>query len=198
MVFAALRAEPVVAALTSEDACLRWGATRIFATHFSALARREEFLDPLIKCALRDKPAVQMQAIKGLWQYWFWTPDPGAKDRIEDTFLQAMSAPQHPWVERNLREGIYNIADENIRYLYNNWVPLLASPEDRARAIQGRLTIEDRLARKFSAVVSSRAQAESILSGRTLPVGKAVLGAGKQSSVDRSVEPGHQRKPRLR
>ena len=42
-----------------------------------------------------------------------------------------MAKPQHPWVERNLREGIYNIADENIRYFYNNWVPLLASQEDR-------------------------------------------------------------------
>src|SRR5207244_2681893 len=47
--------------------------------------------------------------------------DPGCKreDRIEDTFLEAMASPQHPWVERNLREGIYNIADENIRYFYN-------------------------------------------------------------------------------
>ena len=40
-----------------------------------------------------------------------------------------MARPQHPWVERNLREGVYNLADENIRYLYNNWVPLLPQPD---------------------------------------------------------------------
>ena len=37
-----------------------------------------------------------------------------------------MGQPQHPWVERNLAKRIYNLADENIRYFYNNWVPLLA------------------------------------------------------------------------
>jgi hypothetical protein len=162
-------AAPVLAVLSSHDSRTRWGATRIFATHFSSLARRAEFLEPLVKCALHDEPAVQMQALKGLWQYWFWTPDPASKSRIEDTFLQAMAAPPHPWVERNLREGIYNIADENIRYLYNNWVPLLASPEDRTRAIQGRLAVEERLAGKFAQVLESGPdlQRKTLLTGLT-------------------------------
>ena len=64
-----------------------------------------------------------------------------------------MAEPQHPWVEQNLREGVYNLADENIRYLYNNWVPLLGTSEDRERAIRGRLAVEARLAAKFSRVL---------------------------------------------
>ncbi|HTM49272.1 MAG TPA: hypothetical protein VL285_11340 [Bryobacteraceae bacterium] len=160
-------AEPVAAALDSADPRTRWGATRIFAVHFSALARRPEFLDPLVKRVSDDEPTVQMQALKGLWQYWFWTPDSGARDRIEDAFLKAMAKPQHPWVDRNLREGIYNIADENIRYFYNNWIPLLASPEDRVRVIRGRLAVEDRLARKFAQVLEtgSDAQRKTLLAG---------------------------------
>lgn len=35
------------------------------------------------------------------------------------------------------REAVYHLPDENIRYLYNNWVPLLAKQDDRERAISG-------------------------------------------------------------
>jgi hypothetical protein len=133
----------------------RWGATRVFATHASALALRPSYAKWLARLVDDPVPTVRMQALKGLWQYWFWTADAKSKDLIEDTFLHAMARPQHPWVERNLREGIYNIADENIRYYYNNWVPLLASPEDRKRAIEGRLAVEARLAAKFAAVLES-------------------------------------------
>ena len=97
-----------------------------------------------------------MQAVKGLWQFWFWTADAAVKERIEDTLLAALAKPQPAWVESNLRDAIYNLADENIRYLYNNWVPLLARPEDRERAIQGRLAVEDRLADKFATVLEGR------------------------------------------
>ncbi len=48
---------------------------------------------------------------------------------------------------------MYNLADENIRYLYNNWVALLGRPEDRDRAIQGRLAVESQLAVKFAGVL---------------------------------------------
>ena len=58
-----------------------------------------------------------------------------------------------PGCRANLREAIYNLADENIRYLYNNWVPLLGQQEDRDRAIRGRLAVESRLAAKFAAVL---------------------------------------------
>ena len=94
-----------------------------------------------------------MNAIKGLWQFWFWTPDAGTKSMIEDTLLAALGKPQSDWVAENLRHAIYNLADENIRYLYNNWVPLLGRAEDREKAIRGRLAVESRLATKFSNVL---------------------------------------------
>lgn len=161
---------PLVAnALASRDDRTRWAATRIFANHFAALARRPE-LAPVLAARIHDAvPTIRMQALKGLWQYWFWSADDGARNLIEDTFLSALAEPQHPWVERNLKEGIYNLADENIRYLYNNWIPLLARPEDRKRAIEGRLEVESRLARKFSAVLESGSgrQRRLLLAGLT-------------------------------
>ena len=154
-------------ALASSDDRTRWGATRVFAQHFSALGRRPEFARPL--AALSDDPVVtvRMQAIKGMWQYWFWSADDGAKGWIEDSILAAMAKPQHPWVSENLRAAVYNLADENIRYLYNNWVPLLGRSEDRERAIRGRLTLEARLADKFSRVLESgpEVQRKQLLEG---------------------------------
>ncbi|MCX6594312.1 MAG: hypothetical protein NTZ56_22585 [Acidobacteria bacterium] len=128
----------------------KWGATRVFATHFSALAQRAEFADALIRLTTDASPVIRMQAIKGLWQFWFWTPSAEVKGRIEDAVLAGLKVPQNPWVETNLREAIYNLADENIRYLYNNWVPSLANAADQERVIRGRLAIEARQADKFA------------------------------------------------
>src|SRR5262249_14581634 len=75
------------------------------------------------------------------------------RGEIEDTLLAAIAQPQHEWIEANLHAAIYNLADENIRYLYNNWVALLGRPEDRERAIQGRLAVESQLSAKFSRVL---------------------------------------------
>jgi hypothetical protein len=66
-----------------------------------------------------------------------------------------MQKPQAPWIESNLHDAIYNLADENIRYLYNNWVPLMGEEADRERAIRGRLTIEARLANKFASALDT-------------------------------------------
>ena len=107
-----------------------------------------------------------MQAVRGLWQSWFWNADPKLRGQIEDTVLAGLAQPQHPWVETNLRAAVYNLADENIRYLYNNWVTLLGKPEDRDRAIQGRLAVESQLASKFTAILESGplAQKKQLLS----------------------------------
>ena len=104
--------------------------------------------------------AVRMMAIKGSWQLWFWTPDKTVKSNIEDGLLAQMLKPQQPWIESNLHDAVYNLADENIRYLYNNWVPLLGEEADRERAIRGRLAIEARLANKFAAVLDSGSDAQ--------------------------------------
>lgn len=143
----------VVAALASKDDRVRWGATRVFALHFAALARQPAIAAALEPLAHDPVTTVRMNAIKGLWQFWFWSPDDRVKQNIEDALLAALCQPQPSWVRSNLHSAVYNLADENIRYLYNNWVPLLGRPQDRYRAIQGRLAVESRLAAKTAAIL---------------------------------------------
>jgi hypothetical protein len=153
-------ASELTAALASADDRVRWGATRVFSQHFAAIARRKEMAPALAKLAGDPAAAVRMQAVKGLWQMWFWTPDAETKSALEDTLLAAIAKPQPVWVASNLRDAIYNLADENIRYLYNNWVALLPRAEDRERAIRGRLAVEAGLATKFAAVLSDGPDAQ--------------------------------------
>jgi hypothetical protein len=159
----------LIGALESSDDRVRWGATRVFAAHFPALAKRPEIASALLN--MIDDPAltVRMQAIKGLWQLWYWNADPDIRGRIEDALLAAIAKPQPDWVTSNLNDAIYNLADENIRYLYNNWVSLLGRSEDRERAIQSRLALESRLATKFAGVLdgSSDLQKKALLSSLT-------------------------------
>ena len=146
---------PLLAALASPAPRVRWGATRVFAHHFSELARRAEFVSALNKLAGDPVITVRMQAIRALWQAWFWTPDTPVRERIEETILASLKTPQHPWIETNLHAAVYNMADENIRYLYNNWVALLPKAEDRERAIRGRLAVESRLAAQFTDILNN-------------------------------------------
>jgi hypothetical protein len=139
--------------LNNADDRTRWGTSRVFAQHFSELAKQPGFATELAKLADDPVVTIRMNAIKGLWQFWFWTPDVATKSMIEDTLLAAVGKPQHEWVAENLRHAIYNLADENIRYLYNNWVPLMGRAEDREKAVRGRLAVESRLATKFTTVL---------------------------------------------
>lgn len=149
------RSPDIGKALASSDDRIRWGATRVFAQHFSELAGTPEYVQKLSALLNDTVTTTRMNATKGLWQFWFWSPSAAVKSDIEDGLLAALLKPQHPWVRENLQHGIYNIADENIRYLYNNWVPLLAREEDRDQVIKGRLMIESRLAGKFSKVLDT-------------------------------------------
>jgi hypothetical protein len=142
-------------ALVSPGDRTRWGATRIFATHFSGLTQERRLLDGLLSASRDPAPAIRMQALKGLWQWWYWTPREADRSLIEDSFINQLAMSQHPWVRRNLQEGLYNIADENIRYLYNNWIPLLGMKADGEQAIGGRLLIERRLAGKIAAALKT-------------------------------------------
>ncbi len=142
--------DALLAAMGSKDPRMEWGATRVFATHFRELAFDGRFAGALIAKTHSANLAVRVQAWKGLWQFWFWSPSDDVKGKIEDAFLAGLSVPQHAWVERNLHEGLYNLADENIRYLYNNWVPAIARQEDRDRVVSGRLKHEARLAEKYA------------------------------------------------
>jgi hypothetical protein len=144
----------LLAAMGAKDARVRWGATRVFAHQFAALAGRKELIAALEKLTGDPVIAVRMQAVQGLWQSWFWNADPVVRGEIEDTVLSAMAQPQHEWIESNLHAAVYNLADENIRYLYNNWVALLGRPEDRERATQGRLAVEAQFAGKLAKVLA--------------------------------------------
>jgi hypothetical protein len=146
---------PLLAALSSSDARVRWGATHVFAHQFSVLARRDEMLAALEKLSSDPVIPVRMDAIKALWQGWFWNADPSVRSRIEDTILARMAEPQHPWISQNLGDALYNLADENIRYLYNNWVTLLGKDQDKERAIRGRLSVEAQLAQKIAWVLDA-------------------------------------------
>ncbi len=150
----------LLAALGSPNSRLRWGATRVFAHSFASLARRDELVTAMDRLAEDPAPAIRLQAIRGLWQAWFWNAGVEVRGKIEDTLLAGLGRPQHPWVESNLRAAVYNLADENIRYLYNNWVALLGKPEDRERAIQGRLAVESQLAVKFAGVLEHGPEAQ--------------------------------------
>lgn len=143
----------MLTAMEAKNDRMRWGATRIFAQHFSALARQPDLAVSLARLVNDPVVSVRMNAVKGLWQFWFWTPDAKVKSGIEDTLLTALGKPQPDWVRENLHHAVYNLADENIRYLYNNWVPLLARQVDRERAIRGRLAVESRLAEKFASIL---------------------------------------------
>jgi hypothetical protein len=137
-------------ALGDTDARMRWGAVRTFHTHFAVLARQARLAEALRERLTDPVPAVRMEAAKSLWQLWFWNADDAVRGSIEDAFLARLGQETHPWVRQNLRHGIYNLADENIRYLYNNWVPGIAKAEDRDRVIHGRLRVEARMAEKFA------------------------------------------------
>jgi hypothetical protein len=150
----------LAAALASSEARLRWGAARVFAHQFAALAKEPDLVESLRRLAADPVPAIRMAAVKALWQDWFWNGDAKTRSGIEDTLLSAMAAPQHPWVMSNLEGAIYNLADENIRYLYNNWVALLGRPEDRDRAMQGRLAVESQLAEKFAKILAQGPDAQ--------------------------------------
>jgi len=145
----------LTAVLESKDDRTRWGATRVFAQHFAAIANRPEFGALLAKRVADPVTSVRMQAVKGLWQFWYWTTDTATRELIENTLLAAMGQPQPAWVESNLEDAVYNLADENIRYFYNNWVALLPLAADRDRAVRGRLTVESRLATKFAGVLET-------------------------------------------
>jgi HEAT repeat protein len=145
----------LLAALNDKDDRVRWSGTRVFAHHFAELAKRKEFVAALEARLADASISTRLNSVAGLWQSWFWNGDPATRSGIEDAVLAALAKPQHPWIESNLHAAVYNIADENIRYLYNNWVPGLARDEDRERAIRGRLAIESRLAEKFSTVLET-------------------------------------------
>ncbi|MBX6311449.1 MAG: HEAT repeat domain-containing protein [Isosphaeraceae bacterium] len=144
----------LIAALRSPDDRTRRGATRVFAAHFRELSQQFALADALLERLDDADPVVQMQAIKGLWRWWYWRADLGLRNRIEDRLIAKLAEPTHPWVRRNLIEALYILGDENIRYLYNNWLPALADPKARERATAAQHATVNRLGAKYVAVLA--------------------------------------------
>ena len=166
------------AALAAPDDRTRRGATRAFAAHFRELSQEPALADALLERLDDPDPVVAMQAIKGLWRWWYWRSDPGLRNRIEDRLIAGLAEPRHPWVRRNLIEALYIIGDENIRYLDNNWIPSLARAEDRRRATDGQRATVNRLGGKYVAVLEAgnRLQREGVLRAMSEFFERPVLG----------------------
>ena len=136
-------------ALRSPDDRTRRGATRVFAAHFRELSQEVALVEPLLERCDDPDPVVAMQAIKGLWRWWYWRADPALRSTIEDTLIAHLAQPHHPWVRRNLIEALYIIGDDNIRYLYQSWIPSLANAESRRAATAGQHDTVNRLGGKY-------------------------------------------------
>ncbi len=168
----------VSGALRSPDPRVRRGATRLFAAHFRELAQETALADDLLDLCDDPDPVVAMQAIKGLWRYWYWRADLELRGRIEDRLIAGLAKPGDPWVRRNLVEALYIIGDDNIRYLYQSWVPALATAESRARVTAAQHETVNRLGTKYAVVLKSgdRLQREGVLRAMSEFFERPVLG----------------------
>ncbi len=165
-------------ALRSPDDRTRRGSTRVFAAHFRELSQESALVEPLLELCGDPDPVVAMQAIKGLWRWWYWRADAAVRNRIEDTLIAGLAQPRHPWVRRNLIEALYIIGDDNIRYLYQNWVPSLAEAESRRLATDGQHDTVNRLGIKYVTVLErgNRLQREGVLIAMSEFFERPVLG----------------------
>jgi len=140
-------------ALRSPDARTRRGATRVFAAHFRDLSQELSLADSLLELFDDPDPIVQLQAMKGAWRWWYWQSDLALRGRIEDQLIAGLAEPRHPWVRRNQIESLYIIGDENVRYLYTNWVPSLATQARRDAATEAQHATSNRLGDKYVAAL---------------------------------------------
>jgi hypothetical protein len=160
----------VIAALRQSNERARWGATRIFAQHFAYLTGDTGIADKLIELLADQSVTVRMQAAKSLVQWYYWSKDESLRDRIADAFIARMAVQEHPWMRRNLLEGFYSLADENVRYLYNNWIGHLARKEDRDKAASGHREASRRMAERIARALETgnELQREGLLRGMTV------------------------------
>ncbi|HKX32974.1 MAG TPA: HEAT repeat domain-containing protein, partial [Blastocatellia bacterium] len=164
-----LGSKELPAALGHPGQRTRWGATRVFAQHFAALTGQTAIADRLIESLADPAVTVRMQAAKSLVSWFYWSRDEALRDRIADAMIARMAEPEHPWMRRNLLESFYSLADENVRYLYNNWIGNLPRPEDRELATQGHHESSRRMAERIARALETGndRQREGLLRGLT-------------------------------
>ena len=170
----------------------RWGSTRFAAQHI-ALFTNHSNIDEQEPLYLKDSsPVVRMQAAKSLSQIFYWTKSEPFRWKIIDEIIARISTETHPWVRRNLIEALYSMADENVRYLYNNWIALLATPEDRERAKLGHRNHSLQMAKRIAAALETgnALQREGLLQAITefhLRAG-GYAGGGRYTRIGNDVE----------
>ncbi|MDX2036983.1 MAG: HEAT repeat domain-containing protein [Isosphaeraceae bacterium] len=143
----------IAEALRSDEARTARAAGRIFVAHFRELASEPRVADALLDAFRHADPMVRMAAVKGLWRLWYWQADPTIRGRVEDRLIESLAVDEHPWVRRNVIEALYIIGDENVRYLYKNWVPSLPSQPLRDRVAQAQHGETARLVDKYVQVL---------------------------------------------
>ncbi len=148
--------EAVTQAVSSSDSRIRRGAMQVFAQHGRYWVSQSQITQRLIEERMNDPdPVIRMLACRVLWQWWYWSSDPSIKAAIEDAYLDRMALESHPWARKNLIDGFYNLCDENIRYLHNNWIPRLGNKQDRKQAIEGQHATKARQAKKIAHVLQT-------------------------------------------
>ena len=152
------RAQSVAAirrALRSENSRTRWGAARIFNQHFKYISEDWKLGRELVRMAWHEPvPAVQMQALQGLYQWWFWDRDVEHKKEIEIALVNGLGREAHPWVRRNFIEAYYNVMDDNVRYLYSSWIVRVKRDQDREVIKSGhRANMREQAARFRKAIL---------------------------------------------
>ena len=178
--------------LDAPDSRLRRDALQVLQYHFRFWVTNERLLRRLVAIVREDPdPICRVLASRSLWQWWYWTPDEGSKSLIEDALLAALMSEREPAVVRNLQEAVYNVCDENVRYLYNNWIPRLAQPQWRAKATAAQRQTAARQAKKLAARLeeASPEQAQRLLAAvGWFHLRGPVEGRGRERRIGNDVE----------
>lgn len=158
-------------ALTSPSIRVKRAGLRIFNQHFRFLTSNPRLLNQLLTLVREEKdPIGRMMAVQPLHQWWYWNADYTLRGKILDTLLELLGEEKaHPWVLASAKESLYNITDEDIQYVYNFWVPLLAQEVDRRKAIAGFEAVMKLQAQKIAQALdkASPLQKRQILEGLT-------------------------------
>jgi cellulose synthase operon protein C len=127
----------LASALRSPDARTRWGATRLFNQHFSALTDHPALLTALTQDLNDPVPFVRFQAAGGLWRWYYWKVDhPSERNSVLEALATRLGVEQDPMVRRGLMESIYDVLDENTGYM-EAWIRTAATKQDQERIRNG-------------------------------------------------------------
>ncbi len=143
------------AALTSNDARVRWGASQLFNQHFKYIAGDEQLRTALIKDLDDSAPAIRLNAARGLWQWSYWSADDrDARNGILQALATRLNTESDPTVRRAVHESIYDVLDENTGYL-EAWVRSASTEQDQNRIREGYETVVHDQAQVLAKVLRS-------------------------------------------